>query len=130
MPTYDYLCEACNRVFEKSFMKIEDTKTDCEKCRGSADRIPSAVNIGKSNTSRETADIAIGKLSEKRWEGIKERKAQTEKMRKESGQVAIARTAEKVESGAINYEYKPVSKEHLDERKSLYSEYRKHRKSY
>ena len=87
--------------------------------------------IGRTGTDRETADIVIGKESEKRWEGIKERKAQTEKIRKETGNVAVGRET-KVDSktGQINYEYKTVDKDHVEERKKLYSDLRKRKKSY
>jgi hypothetical protein len=82
----------------------------------------------RSGTSRDTVDRLIGAEAEKRWEDINDRKKQKDKIRKESGNQAIKSEIKKDESGKINYEYKTVNKERIEERKTLYSEFSKQEK--
>ena len=132
MPSYRYYCDKCYLYFETySSEEKNEEFAPCKKCKKDSERVLNVPMIGRTGTDRETADIVIGKESEKRWEGIKERKAQTEKIRKETGNVAVGRET-KVDSktGQINYEYKTVDKDHVEERKKLYSDLRKRKKSY
>lgn len=129
MPLYQYYCVECQYSFEESFKKPEDVTSPCPKCSYESDRMISAPNVLKSNTSRENADIKIGAESEKRWADIKSRQAQKEKLRKESGTTALEVKHGKDTSGKITYEYKPVSKERVTERKNLYGEYISKKKS-
>ena len=125
MPTYDYYCEKCELKFDKSRMKIEDRVTDCPKCGTESERQVSIPNIGRSGTSRTTTDILIGKEADTRWKGIHARKSEKDKIRKESGSHAVSTQLGKDESGKINYAYKSVTKERLEERKAIYSKYKK-----
>lgn len=125
MPTYEYFCEVCNLLFDKSGMKVGDTKTDCPACKTSSERQISIPNVGRSGTSRDSTDLLIGKEAESRWKDIETRKAEKDKIRKETGTHAIATEISKDDQGKIKYEYKPVSKERLEERKTIYSEYKK-----
>jgi putative FmdB family regulatory protein len=127
MPTYEYFCEKCLYLFEESFKKYEDTISPCPKCDSAAERKPSAPSIFKSGTSRESVDIQIGRESERRWSDIKSRQEKKENIRKESGQQAL-QVEHKLENGKITYEYKPVSKDRIAERKNLYSDYEKSEK--
>ena len=43
MPTYEYECEACHRVFEVRQRITEDPLTTCEKCGGTVRRLLSAA---------------------------------------------------------------------------------------
>lgn len=123
MPCYNYYCVECQFIFEESFKKPEDLTSPCPKCKADSDRMVSAPNVIRSNTSRENIDIKVGKESERRWADIKDRQALKEKIRKESGSTAVETVHGKDSSGKITYEYKPVSKERIAERKSLYGEY-------
>jgi putative FmdB family regulatory protein len=123
MPLYQYYCVECQLTFEESFKKPEDITSPCPKCASESDRMISAPNVLKSNTSRESVDIKIGAESEKRWAGIRQRQAEKEKIRKESGTTAVEVKHGKDSSGQITYEYKSVSKERVAERKNLYGEY-------
>jgi putative FmdB family regulatory protein len=44
MPTYDYLCEACNYQFETFQSITAPPLSECPKCRGSVRRLISAGN--------------------------------------------------------------------------------------
>jgi putative FmdB family regulatory protein len=128
MPTYQFYCEQCNLKFEK-FMKMADATwhTKCDKCGGESDRVITAPMI-KKNTDMAAVDRIIGAESEKRHEDIKAKKQIKDKIRKESGNHAVETVFKKDESGKINYEYKTVSKERLEERKKLYAEYESSKK--
>lgn len=123
MPMYLFYCDACMMKFEK-FMKMADATwhTDCEKCKGPADKIITVPMINK-NTDMAAADRIIGSQSEKRHEDIKTKKEVKDKLRKESGNHAVETILKKDEAGKIKYEYKPVSKERLEERKKLYKQF-------
>lgn len=128
MPTYEYYCVECQYHFEESFKKFEDVTSLCPKCGSSSDRKPSLPNVLRAGTSRENIDMQVGKESERRWAGIKERQAAKEKIRQDAGQLAVGVTHGKDASGKITYEYKPVDKERIAERKNLYSEYENSKK--
>jgi putative FmdB family regulatory protein len=127
MPTYEYYCVECQFIFEQAFKKYEDSTCPCPKCGSTSDRKPSAPNIYRSGTSRESIDTIIGRESEKRWVEIKSRREENDKIRQESGQVALSRKETQID-GKITYKYEPVSKERIAERKDLYSDYEKNRK--
>ena len=128
MPTYEYFCLECQYIFEEAFKKYEDNTSPCPKCRSSADRKPSAPSIYRSGTSRESIDTIVGRESEKRWADIKMRQQEKEKIRQESGQVALGVKHNVDANGKITYKYEPVTKERIAERKDLYSEYDKSQK--
>jgi len=127
MPTYEYFCEKCLFLFEEAFKKYEDNYSPCPKCKAKSERKPSAPSIFRSNTTRENIDVIVGRESEKRWADIKQRQEQKENIRKEAGQQALS-VEHKSDSGKITYEYKPVNKERIAERKTLYSEYENSKK--
>jgi putative FmdB family regulatory protein len=131
MPTYEYFCEDCNYHFEE-FKKMDEAgpQTNCPKCSKieATRRVFSPVGIMRAGTSRDTVDRLIGAEAEKRWEDINDRKKQKDKIRKESGNQAIKSEIKKDDSGKINYEYKSVNKERIEERKTLYSEFSKQEK--
>lgn len=129
MPTYTYLCNSCNLKFDKSFMKVKNTESECPDCSSISRRVPSLVNIGKAGTSQESTDILIGKVSEKRWEDINHRKEERNQLRKESNNQAVSRNA-KIVNGKIKYEYNSVTKERLKERKAHWKELKKYNKDY
>ena len=128
MPTYEYYCEDCHHHFEE-FKKMDEygPQTNCPKCSKieNTRRVFSPIAITRAGTSRDTVDRVLGSESEKRWEDISERRKIKDKIRKESGNQAIESSIKKDESGKINYEYKSVSKERIEERKTLYSEFSK-----
>jgi len=129
MPTYEYYCEDCNLMFEKSFMKLDDRSTDCPGCTKDASRIPSAAFVARSGTSRETVDTIIGPVAEQRWKDIHSRKAQKDKLREESKNHAVETVVTKnPETNKLNYQYKSVTKERLAYRKEIYSKFREQEK--
>lgn len=123
MPMYQFYCDRCSVKFEK-FMKMAEATwhTKCEKCNEEADRIITAPMINK-NTDMAAADRIIGAEAEKRHEDIKKKKETKDKLRKETGNQAVETVLKKDESGKIKYEYKPVSKERIEERKKLYKQF-------
>ena len=127
MPTYDYHCEACNYIFEESFKKVDESSlpSPCPKCQAPSGRaFVNAPYVARAGSSRDSVDMVLGAESEKRWDGINTRKAEKDKLRKESGNQAVGTSFAK-EDGQIKYKYSSVSKERIEERKQLYSEFEK-----
>ncbi len=91
MPLYDYQCQTCGAYHEVySLMSNRKDEIECPRCHGIAEQvIISAPGILTGNMSNKTQDVAIGKDADKRWQGIYERKAMRDKVRKESGLQSI-----------------------------------------
>lgn len=125
MPTYNYSCSGCNYEFEESFKKFDDVTSPCPKCGQPAQRGVSRVNIGRAGTSRESIDIRVGASAEKQWERINKRKEERKRVRKETGATALGVEMSRQANGEIKYQYSPVSKERIEERKKLSSDAKK-----
>lgn len=130
----EFFCEKCKYLFEKNNVPVfkEDGRpnysTECPKCKGESFKHYDLKDNIKTHPSN-SIDMVVGRESEKRWLGYEERKSKKDKVRKESGAVAVALDLQKKsKNDKINYEYKTVSKERIQERKALYAEYEKARK--
>jgi putative FmdB family regulatory protein len=92
MPAYDYQCQRCGAVREhiQSIHQDLPDMLPCLRCGGEAEQvILVAPAISTSGMSNMTQDMAIGKDAEKRWERIGEKKAQRDKVRRESGKCSL-----------------------------------------
>ena len=104
MPLYDYQCQACG-VYHEVYALMNDRKDEieCPRCKGVAEQvIIGAPGILTSNMSNKTQDVAIGTDADKRWQRIFDRKAERDKVRKESGKKGIRATPQG-EFGAKDY---------------------------
>lgn len=129
----EFFCEKCKYLFEKNAPAFKadgmpNYTTECPKCNGGSELYygPSAsIKTHPSNS----VDMIVGKEAEKRWRQYDERKSKKEKIRKETGNVAVAVDIQKKsKNDKINYEYKSVSKERIQERKEVIAEYIKSEK--
>jgi len=131
----EFFCEKCKYLFEKNNVPAftvegkPNYSTDCPKCSGHAD-LYYGESAGIKTHPSNSVDMIVGKESEKRWLEYEDRKSKKDKIRKETGQTAVALDLQKKSKlDKINYEYKSVSKERIQERKELYSVYEKSQKT-
>jgi putative FmdB family regulatory protein len=110
MPTYEFACENCEIIFEELLLSTEEISKysashPCKECGKIANRIPSAASFvfkGKSegdptkkggsgfhDLDYHTLDKAIGRSANRKWKMYDARKAERDKVRKESGTNAI-----------------------------------------
>ena len=131
----EFFCEKCKYLFEKNNVPpfkengAPNYYTSCPKCGDVEASIQYKVNEDIKTHPSNSTDMIVGKESEKRWAGYEERKSMKEKIRKETGNIAVGlEMKKKSQLDKINYEYKTVSKERIQERKALYADYEKSRK--
>jgi putative FmdB family regulatory protein len=92
MPTYDYRCETCGVVREliQSIHKPLPESLPCPKCGCDSFHVflvaPGVLTVGMDHKS---IDVSIGKDAEARWTQIEERKAQRDKIRRETGKTNL-----------------------------------------
>lgn len=95
MPTYDYRCDTCGvvREFVQSIHKALPESLPCPKCGCDSFHVflvaPGVLTQGMDHKS---IDVAIGRDAEARWGKITERKAERDKVRRESGERALKAT--------------------------------------
>ena len=127
MPKFEFECPYCNLHFERTLKQGEHPTHDCPKCGSDAPRIwdgfafgfadkPGAVpgNTGVHDKDYPTADKAVGRSAESRWEQYHERDKVKKAVRKEGKTPAIARR-----HGPGFVEYEAMSKPGLDANKKL-----------
>lgn len=109
MPTYEYFCRSCESEFEELLIQSDEIKKysewhPCPSCGNKADRMKvSIMNFAFKAPAGQTSgsgvhgqsgvhdldypsiDKAVGRSAAKRWKGVKERKAERDKIRRESG---------------------------------------------
>lgn len=113
MPTYEYACQACEVEFEELLTQSDEIQQfakqhPCPQCGEPAPRIASAANFAFAAPARAAAgsgvhgqsgihdldypsvDKAVGRSSAKRWDAFNQRKAERDKVRRESGTNAIS----------------------------------------
>ena len=93
MPTYDYKCDSCGVVqeFVQSIHKPLPESLPCPRCGEDSFHVwLTAPGIMTGGMSHKTIDVAIGKDAEARWEKVNQRKAQRDKIRRESGKSGIS----------------------------------------
>lgn len=106
---YEFRCETCKAVVE-IIQSMNDhlpnfLKCKVKGCTGRCLQIIHAPMLSKTGTKTESFDSVVGRDAERRWANIKERQAQREKVRKESGSRALT-------IGKEN-EFKPLKGGHL-----------------
>lgn len=111
MPIFEYRCEVCPVDFEETLVLTSEVKQyseahPCPVCSQMAARLKvntfafkfaggvtgtSGVhgNSGVHDLDYPNLDKCVGRSAEKKWEGIHERQAEINKVRKESGSNAI-----------------------------------------
>jgi putative FmdB family regulatory protein len=93
MARYDFQCQNCGVYHEHicSISALPDS-IKCSRCGGTAEQvILTAPGVLTSNMSNVTQDVAIGKDADNRWSRIHAKKAERDKIRKESGMQGIER---------------------------------------
>lgn len=94
MATYDYQCQSCGVVHEHiQSMKLDLPETlPCPRCgKDSEHVILVAPAVSTRGMSHMTQDVAIGKDADQRWDRIHAKKAERDKIRRESGKQGIER---------------------------------------
>jgi putative FmdB family regulatory protein len=95
MATYDYQCQTCGAVHEhiQSVHKDLPETLPCPRCgKGSEHVILVAPGVATSGMQHMTQDVAIGKDADQRWSRIHEKKAERDKIRRESGKDGLTYT--------------------------------------
>ena len=88
MPRYDYQCQSCSVVHEhiQSIHKSLPDTLSCPRCGKDSELvILVAPGVMTGNMSNVTQDVAIGKDANTRWSRILDKRAQRDKIRRESG---------------------------------------------
>lgn len=133
MPTYEYKCEPCEVAFEELLLRQDDVKQysdhhPCPNCGQDAQRNyvtafgfafkgevrgKSGVhgNSGVHDLDYPTLDKAVARSSEKRWEIQRERVAEIEKVRNDSGNRAVTLD----ETGS----FRPMDNGHAEKRTEM-----------
>lgn len=129
MPKYSFECPVCNIRFERSLKIGEHPTHECPECHDPAPLVLSEfgfsfadgkgapANSGVHDQDYPTADKAVGRSSEKRWEYLKARNKVKEEARKQGGTQALIRHTG---DGFIDYE--PMSDQGRTARKKLAQE--------
>lgn len=122
MPTFEYKCIECNLEFEELHITREDTKKheqeyDCPSCGSIAVRIASLTNFnfkvktpgnsGVHDIDFPSADKAVGRSADKKWEKIHKEQDERNKVRKKYKTDAIRK---------VGNDYVPMSKNQLNVR--------------
>ena len=130
MPIFEFFCESCNAEFEETLINSEEIKKykDAHPCPGCRKLAPRAgVSItnfsfkggvrgesgvhgqsGVHDLDYPTLDKAIARSSEKRWTRINSEQAERDKIRRETGSIAISK-----EPGKQKNVFRPASTEAL-----------------
>lgn len=110
MPTYEFMCEVCEVVFEEVFIDPEEAKRyqhahPCSQCDGIAKRIMSSTNFqfkgmpgssGSHDLDYPTLDKAVGRSAAQKWKDFHEGKEKRDKVRREVGQHAVTQIGDHV----------------------------------
>lgn len=110
MPTYEFICEVCEILFEEVFIDPEEAKKyqhahPCQQCDGIARRVMSATNFqfkgtpgnsGSHDLDYPTLDKAVGRSAAKKWSELREGKKARDEVRRQSGQHAVTQIGDKI----------------------------------
>jgi hypothetical protein len=133
VPRYSFECqtEGCNLKFERSLKMGGHTTFPCPNCHEEAPQIMEGFafgfketpgKIGNSGVHKEdypTADQAVGRSAEARWNHVHERN-KVKGQAREMGQThALQRRTGKDESGQPFVEYEPMSPVGREARRNL-----------
>ena len=97
MARYDYQCQdkACGFVHEvvQSMHERRPEWKKCPACGGRAVQvILQAPAVSRQGSDNAPFDVAVGRDAALRWEGIRERQAKRDRLRKETGTEALTMT--------------------------------------
>ncbi len=136
MPRYTFECPSCNARFSRKLKMGEHPDHPCPSCGATAERLwegesfgfdfqesasSAPGNSGVSKHDYPTADQAIGRDSEKRWETIRARDKVKDEVREKGGHRALMRR-HGVEEGKAYVEYTAGSDDLIKGRKKLVAE--------
>jgi putative FmdB family regulatory protein len=129
MPKYIFECPVCEVRFERN-LKVGDHPThECPECQDQAPLVVSgfgfafaekegaAANSGVHDQDYPTADKAVGRSAQRRWDYIESRNKVKEEARKQGETHALIR-----HTGDDFVEYEPMSDEGRKARKKLEKE--------
>lgn len=115
MPTFEYMCESCEIIFEELLILQSEIKEfsqshPCKNCKEPCGRVPSVTNFqfkgvaegdptkkgssGSHDLDYPTLDKAIGRSSNRKWKEYQERKAYRDRVRREAGTNALTTDGE------------------------------------
>lgn len=127
MPIYEFSCAICRLQFKRNLKIAEHLQHDCPRCHSDADRVWSGIgghkfgsssssvaNTGVHTDDYPTADRAVGKSAEERWNTIVEREKVKKAARATNDSRALIR---RDGNGFIEYEGMPHQK--LEARREL-----------
>ena len=113
MPRYAFECEDCELRFERVLKLGEHPTHACPNCQHEADQVMSGfgfafkagsgptANSGVHDLDYPTADKAVGRSADRRWEYVNRREAAKKQARDQGGTHALIRHSGK---GFIDYE--------------------------
>jgi putative FmdB family regulatory protein len=129
MPKYAFECTECSLQFERNLRIGEHITHDCPSCKEPAPLVISGfgfafsagtgatANSGVHDQDYPTADKAVGRSAEQRWEVIRRREAVKKAAREQGGTHALIRR-----TGDNFIDYEPMSDVGIKARKQLAQE--------
>lgn len=128
MPKYSFECQECQVRFERNLKMGEHTTHPCPSCKDPAPRLfdgegfafgfgqggTAVANSGVHDHDYPTADKAVGRSAEARWDLISKRDQVKNEARKQGGTHALIR-----HTGDSYIDYEPMSQTGRDARKAL-----------
>lgn len=109
MPTFEYICETCESVFEEILIDPEEVEQyrgahPCQ-CGSIARRVMSVTNFqfkgtpgnsGSHDLDYPMLDKAVGRSANRKWEEFHNEKEKRDKVRREAGQHAVTQVGDAV----------------------------------
>jgi putative FmdB family regulatory protein len=129
MPKYSFECPVCNLRFERNLKVGEHPTHDCPECHDPAPLVISdfgfafsegkgaPANSGVHDQDYPTADKAVGRSAERRWNHIKARDKVKEEVRKQGQSPALIR-----HTGEDFIDYEAMGSRKREARKKLVKE--------
>lgn len=130
MPVYEFECQECTLRFKRTLKMDEHTSHPCPKCAADAPRLwegfgghqfapggTAVANSGVHDHDYPTADKAVGRNSEQRWDEIEAREKVKQAVREGGGTRALARR-----NGQDFVEYTAMTEDRMEKRKAAYKD--------
>lgn len=129
MPRYKFFCPECNVRFERTLKMGMHPTYPCPQCKDEAPRIwdastgfgvafaaeANAGNSGSHTVDHPTADMAVGRSAEQRWQDYHDRAEVKRQAREKGGTHALIR-----HDGDGYVDYEPMTPVGRQTRKKLY----------
>jgi len=110
LPTFEYICEACEIVFEEVLIDPDEARQylnahPCRQCDAIARRVPSVTNFqfkgtpgqsGSHDLDYPTLDKAVGRSAHQKWQEFNKDKEKRDKVRHEAGQHAVTQVGDQI----------------------------------